>query len=645
MLQAFRGDGTDDNPPRGKCRADGVRFWYTTMEITMKIHVIALSVMFVCLTSLAMPTNQEIEEVAPVIEELTRDEVNAMKAGKKTRGQLAEAMLGYLGEAESEAAKLLLIRHAFQQYMISGDTGKAVETYLLLDANVEDVPKGLFATWCSPYAVQLAKGDKAGDLAILFEQAFATGDSESATALYKQLQPALRKLYASKSGGSRLSAVVSRFASMERRKAEAAKLRTALGQTPSDIALREKYGVCLVAMGDWKAALKEFAQTGGKLAEIAVWENNRAEGGSPELTSADVAEFWWEKSSSAKDPDIAAALRNHAAGWYRVAVDAGELTGLKKSLAEKRIAEVAQSGVIASVGAGVNADKPILIPMRAGVEMELMPCPAGTFTMGYPDGGDAFAPHKVTFSRPFWMAKYLVTREQWNVLMPSKPMSEIAKALGGDKVGVSSVSRGDIEEFCKEMTKHYRTFLPPNYVFRLPTEAVWEYACRANAGPGDPYGKPKGLVKEEGDPIAIYNLHKTAILKQARVEFDEKKSWALPGVSVGRKKPNQWGLYDMIGNLEEIIYDCLPSKLPDGRPQQSGAQVVGMRYEDATDPLSWTTGDDLPMTLARGGNNAGAGWGSGKKVIRWNQRVECVGFRIVVGPDLAKERKLKLPEQ
>ena len=76
----------------------------------MKRLALALTALLVCTAALAMLTGHDIEKVTPVIGELTRNDFAAVKSGKMTRAQLAEALLGYLAEAESEAAKLVLVR-------------------------------------------------------------------------------------------------------------------------------------------------------------------------------------------------------------------------------------------------------------------------------------------------------------------------------------------------------------------------------------------------------------------------------------------------------------------------------------------------------------------------------------------------------
>lgn len=629
----------------------------------MKRCVITLAAALACAVAAAMPTEEQMAQVQPVIEELARDAFNAMKAGRMTRGQFAETMLGYLSDADTEAAKVVLIHQAFRQLMLSGATGKAVEAYALLGANVADVPGGTFGAWCAPFVANLVKGDKANDLAILLEHAFDAGDAESATALYKQLQPNLRKLSAAKSGGARLSAVAGRFAGLERRKAEARNLRAALRDSPDDVALREKYGLCLVAMGDWKAALKEFAQTGGRLAEVAVWENTQPEAGSSPLTAAEVAEFWWGKAEAlAKDAEVAAALRGHAAGWYRVAVEGGELTGLKKTLAEKRIAEVEKTGEVAVVGgADVDAGKPITIPMGKGVEMVLMPIPAGTFTMGYENVSEwlrhALLPHPVTITRPFWMGKFPVTREQYACLgklpdiPPTSAFSKWCNALGG-KIPVGGVLPVTIDEFLDQMNRKFKRFLPQGYVFRLPTMAEWEYACRANGNPEKDWYAMRDTSK-----LSLDDFKKNFLSVEDRQQMANEKSlpFLLKGIGqlplpVGTKPPNPWGLCDMRGNLFlEYAMDRFPSGTPIKMSNTHGQMTpetldwTGMEI----DPLFWNEDKDAigcaTETMLWFGEKDLQNVSVIRRIFYTRKRYasNSWGFRVVIGPDLVKERKQK----
>src|ERR1039458_3679189 len=129
--------------------------------------------------------------------------------------------------------------------------------------------------------------------------------------------------------------------------------------------------------------------------------------------------------------------------------------------------------------------------------------------------------HQVTLTRGFQMGKYPVTRVQWEAVMRGKP-SEFRGLQGS--VPVEQVSWNDCQEFITKLNT-----LVPGGGFRLPTEAEWEYACRAGTE-GARYG-------DLGE-IAWY----------------QNNSGGSPH-PVGQKKPNDWGLYDMLGNVLEWCAD------------------------------------------------------------------------------------------
>ena len=105
----------------------------------------------------AMPTEAEIQKVRPILQQLTEDDYAALKAGKKTRSELADSLLGYVSDAESEAAKFSLIQTAFKSYMEVYEPDKAIMAFDSLDSNVKDVPRGTFGDWCSPHVARFAK--------------------------------------------------------------------------------------------------------------------------------------------------------------------------------------------------------------------------------------------------------------------------------------------------------------------------------------------------------------------------------------------------------------------------------------------------------------------------------------------------------
>ncbi len=177
--------------------------------------------------------------------------------------------------------------------------------------------------------------------------------------------------------------------------------------------------------------------------------------------------------------------------------------------------------------------------------MEFVKVNKGTFIMGskVEDIGnlkgvdkDETPPHKVKISKDFWMQKTEVTQGQWTAIMgelPSKKDCNLVEAAKnpevknfvGDNRPIYCVSWNDAQEFIKKLNGRDKT-----YKYRLPTEAEWEYAARAGTT-----GDYAGNLKELG--------------------------WAGIGTNTGyphnvaTKKANAWGLYDMHGNVSELVND------------------------------------------------------------------------------------------
>jgi formylglycine-generating enzyme required for sulfatase activity len=159
-----------------------------------------------------------------------------------------------------------------------------------------------------------------------------------------------------------------------------------------------------------------------------------------------------------------------------------------------------------------------------GVKLNLIQ--AGSFTMGY-DGDDAWdheqPVHKVTITKDYYIGVYEVTQAQYEAIQGENPSQ-----FKGDKRPVDSVTWREATEFCRRLSEK------EGITYRLPTEAEWEYACRAGTATAYYWGN----IEELADTFAWYK--------------DNSDNQTHP---VGQKRANAWGLYDMAGNVEEWAYD------------------------------------------------------------------------------------------
>jgi len=233
----------------------------------------------------------------------------------------------------------------------------------------------------------------------------------------------------------------------------------------------------------------------------------------------------------------------------------------------------------------------LTLDLGGGVTWEGVLIPAGSFVMGSPAGEAknekeslSETQHKVTLTQPFYLGKFELTQAQYEKVTGSNPSK-----TKGDNLPVHNVSWQDAQDFCTKLSQQ------ASRTVQLPTEAQWEYACRA------------------GTTTAYHSGGEFADL--AKVGWYGATSGGKPHAG-GELAPNAWGVYDMHGNIREYTRDLY-----------SEGPLV-----DAIDPTGPREGDPKNHVVRGGAYSANAAFALNCRaaVRRPTEALGITGFRILV---------------
>ncbi len=252
-----------------------------------------------------------------------------------------------------------------------------------------------------------------------------------------------------------------------------------------------------------------------------------------------------------------------------------------------------------------------------GISLELVAVPGGSFLMGAGKSEEGWhsmqGPQHEVMIAPFWMGRYPVTQAQWRVVaaLPKveRSLNPEPSCFKGDNRPVEQISWLDAIEFCARLSHQ------TGHSYRLPSEAEWEYACRAMTQTPFCFGETitTDLANYSGvDWEFEGRICSKGSYGQGPTGSDRRETTEVGSFRVA----NAFGLYDMHGNVREWCQDCWHDT-----------------YVDApTDGIAWTEGGNCNQRVLRGGS-----WNSGPRACRSaaRSRMEMdgnlydLGFRVV----------------
>jgi formylglycine-generating enzyme required for sulfatase activity len=334
--------------------------------------------------------------------------------------------------------------------------------------------------------------------------------------------------------------------------------------------------------GDWEKGLPLLAQGNDETLKGLADRELKSPPKQPK-EQVNLGDAWWEIASTHSRSQMN-AIKIHAGRWYRQA-DTALPASLVKSNVEKRLVEVRKlrSQLPPPPTAIAPYDEkqakehqqrwaeylsvPVEITNSIGMKLELIP--PGEFVMGSPKdlieeelkacGDDQWCKdrlpgegpqHRVRITKPFYLGTYLVTQAEYQRVMGNNPSCFSAMGTGKDKVVGQDTKRFPVEfvfwdravEFCRKLSEMPEE-KAAGRTYRLPSDAQWEYACRAGSTGRYSFSSVRNLIPKEDEEKKLSDY-----------AWFGGNSGGAPH-AVGGKRPNAWELYDMHGNMWEWCQD------------------------------------------------------------------------------------------
>ena len=466
----------------------------------------------------AMPTLEQTKKVEPLVMDLMREDQNALKSGKKTRAEAAQSAMEHAKKAESEAAKLLLMKGAFNLYVRAGEFDKAVETLHSLKAAIPDIPPQIVTNMIETALRGVAKKEDGERFHKLIDEYKADIASRGASSMVVEERNSIASILKG------MIKVPGRDYWLSATELTQGQWESVMGYNPSshkganlpvenvsrddcDIFLKKLNATKEVQASQFEFRLPELHEW-----KFAAWAGSAGRGSwiKPGV-AGDVLDMAWVRANSLNQTHAVATKAPNAFGFYdmlgnvwewlaKEGGDAPRGCGSLKGCAFNQVANKctwSQNWHIPKtqrnsycglrLAAHVRSQPEFSLNAAPGTVTELdlgtvpplqfVYCPAGKFSMGYKDQPAISKVKDIEITSPFWVSKTVIRADQ----LESLGINFATNSITNGEKREASISDGSIvvQKLPSVLKERFGKMLPPGYVFRLPTEAEFEYLQKA----------------------------------------------------------------------------------------------------------------------------------------------------------------------